>query len=99
MYEEKFLTLPGGFKLPVALITETYTYTELQSAAYQNNDFVWLEEACNSYLKSLMVAGEILHRKSFGEFGDKIYTLKGKYACKEMLGQIRYEEIIKGHGT
>lgn len=99
MYEEEFLTLPGGFSLPIALITETCTYTDFYGVDFQNNDFSWLELSCENYLKSTMIAGEVLQRKNLGAFGDEVYKLNGKYACKEMLGQIRYEEIINHYGS
>ena len=99
MYEENFLTLPGGFALPIALVTETCTYTDYQLADCCDSDFSWLEASCEEYLKSIMVAGDILHGKTFGEFSDEIYALNGKYACTEMIGQIRYEEIINDYGT
>ena len=65
----------------------------------QDNDFSWLEEASENYLRSIMVAGEILQQKTLGDFDDEIYTLNGKYACNEMIGQMRYEEIVNDYGT
>ena len=99
MYEEKFLTLPGGFTLPIALITETCTYTDFSAVENPGDDFSWLEDSCKKYLQSIMVAGEILQEKNIGEFGNEIYTHKGKYVCNEMIGQIRYEEIINDYGA
>ncbi len=99
MYEEKFLTLPGGFSLPIALINQTCIYTEYNRANNSDGDFSWLEETCEEYLKSIMIAGDILQKKQIGICDDGIYTIKGKYACKELIGQIRYEENISSYGT
>ena len=99
MYEEKVLTLPGGFSLPIALITQTSLYTECGSADCSDRDFSWLAQTCEQYIRSVMVAGDVLQKKQIGVMEDGIYTFKGKYACRELIGQIRYEENINDYGN
>ena len=98
MYEENYMTLPGGFQLPVILVKETwvtYRSDEIQVQPQQNQ----LEDFSRDYLKSQMVAGTILTEdySLLQEEGQII--LSGRYACQEMIGQFRKEEIIKPNGT
>ena len=95
MYVEEYVTLPGGFQLPVAIVTETYTY-------YENADIVDLPTADNSilqfsetYLLSHMVAGRILSRREVISRENGWLFLDAEYECLEMIGRERSEEIIK----
>ena len=98
MYKENYMTLPGGFQLPVILVKEiwvTYAEDETQVQPQENQ----LEYFCRDYLKSQMVAGTIL-TESYSLLQDEgQIILTGRYACHEMIGQFRKEEIIKPNGT
>ena len=62
MYEEYYITLPGDFVLPVALVRETYVYRVMETTSLDT--YVLQEamtEAGRSYLKAQMVAGQILN--------------------------------------
>jgi len=96
---ETVLTLPGGFALPVILVTEAWTYYDCQEEALEEADSAkTLQDFTERYLFGQMVAGQILSRgeqlKSDGGF----YTMHGKYACLEMIGRVRDEEIITPDG-
>ena len=92
MYSESYVTLPGGFRLPVILVTEAYTYR--QSAQMQIEE-PSLSNFAQSYLQQQMVSGAILSTDETVRQMETAYCLKGKYICTEMIGRIRNEEIIK----
>lgn len=99
MYKENYLTLPGGFQLPVALVEEQLNYYTEQCDFLDNTQACsWLDVQASNYISAHMNAGKILDSKSsIVLWGDVIY-LYGKYACYEMIGQVRNEEIYKKHG-
>ena len=95
IYEEKYICLPGGFRLPVAIIKETqvyYTDSEQISAVTDSGD--WLEEFAKDYLRQTMVAGEVLSAETESLPNAGFYGLSGRFTCTEMIGQVRYEQTI-----
>ncbi len=100
MYKEYYLTLPGGFQLPVALMREDLIYYDLQTDSIsQSNECSWLDSQCEKYILDQMVAGRILNNHKVTEYHEDIVCQYNQYACVEMIGQVRSEEIIKGNGT
>lgn len=99
MYTEYALTLPGGFRLPIALAVEEYTFYEttvseiLQPAAEEA-----LSAFAGSYLAGQMVAGNILRRLETVFLEDGIYRMEGKYDCFEMIGRVQREQIGEYNG-
>lgn len=94
MYEEYYITLPGGFQLPVALVKETVLDAELGSAVLGSEDTAQrLETFGESYLREQMISGRIVSGESeiFEENG--LLVLKGEYLCTEMIGRRRQEKI------
>lgn len=99
MYEEKILTLPGGFQLPVSLVKVHYQYYACETdTVYDSAEFSWMSKSADAYLNKDMLSGRILQRDETIELADGVCYLSGRYACLEMIGQIRSEEIIKGNG-
>ena len=96
MYEENFVTLPGGFQLPVAIVTETWVeYEKCMPTGTTEESSQSLSMLAQAYLRGQMVAGTILSKdESFTE-QDGILQLDGEYGCFEMIGRERNEEIIK----
>lgn len=93
MYEERYLTLPGGFRLPIGLICETIIPRHI--TVYRNNcsdSYTWLDNAAEDYLRSQMLSGEILHSNTRTECNDSLCTLYGSYRCREIIGLMRSEE-------
>lgn len=96
MYIEHFLTLPGGFVLPIAIVTETYLYYEDSvSVDKQEDSGEQLSSLARSYLFSQMVAGKILSKQETFYQLDGVICLVAQYECLEMIGRERNEEIIK----
>ncbi len=98
MYASKYLTLPGGFALPLGLKIETCVY-------YRPSSFILsadqaqpiMEYQAKNCLISSMVSGTILSEALDFTRGDGIYCLTGHYVCREMVGRIQYEKIGAYH--
>jgi len=96
MYEENYLTLPGGFRLPVALVTEVWTESEDSPCSLTGTDVTdLLTDFARRYLSRQMVAGKILASAQSQTEQEDVCVLYGKYACSEMIGQLHSEEIIR----
>ena len=94
MYEEYYITLPGGFRLPLGLAKETVTscVMVLQEVDTGSSEKLLTEFARDQLLDS-MIAGQIQDEKTeFGRNGG-IYVLRGHYRCTEMIGRARKEQI------
>lgn len=92
MYSAYYVTLPGGFVLPVALVTERWTeYTLCVGPAEQPD----LSGFAQAYLTGQMVAGRILSQTESLTETDGTFQLTGHYRCLEMIGVRKNEEIIK----
>ncbi len=95
MYEEYYITLPGGFQLPVALVQEQWFYYEMETELVPEDiAAALLCGYAGRYLEEQMIAGQILHRHE----SVSGYTLDANYICLEMIGQIRYEENTEDYG-
>ena len=95
MYEQEYMTLPGGFILPVSLVTETCVYYEKATPASAREDSSHMAQFAENYLLSQMVAGTIINKNEELSQDDGAICLTGEYACLEMIGRERNEEIIK----
>lgn len=99
MYKEEILTLPGGFKLPLAFVNEQLVcYNYSWESADQSEDTAWLVKKADAYLRDHMVAGNILDSRVSVELLDDVYNLSGHYSCLESIGQVRSEEIVENNG-
>ncbi|MBE7002017.1 MAG: hypothetical protein E7421_04895 [Ruminococcaceae bacterium] len=96
IYSEKYLQLPGGFLLPVAIVKETHTYFwQSSDVPVQTDANKWIEHFAESYLQKEMIVGEIVSSQTTLETTDTARTFYGKYACIEMIGKIKYEQMIE----
>lgn len=99
MYERKDMRLPGGFNLPVSLIKETeITYETNQVADHEDTAFEWVEKAIDDVCLDSMVAGEIIQKSTISIPGESGIYYSGYYICKEMIGQVRTEELLEKNG-
>lgn len=99
MYEENYVTLPGGFQLPVAIVTEVWTYYDsMQVQIGEETASAQLRDCAAWYLGSHMIAGQILSKEESVVLEDGVYVLRGQYACHEMIGREQTEEIIAPYG-
>ena len=99
MYLENYITLPGGFQLPIAIVTESFVYYDTnESFLSQEDGASVLSDFAKQYLVSQMVAGQILKKTEDIVSDDGSLYLTGNYACLEMIGVMRSEENIKPYG-
>ena len=80
----KYMTLPGGFQLPVALVTDTYRLCD-RSPIPREMDAAALLEQVRQYALEEMTAGTIL-REEVTVVGDR---LRVTLECREMIGVFR----------
>lgn len=96
MYSKRYVTLPGGFQLPICLIRQDiiryHTEEEIQF------DCSWMPSSMNSYLNSQMLAGEILSAWETTERLDQIFYINSRYACMEQIGVRKIEEFLIDYG-
>ncbi len=97
MYAEYYVTLPGGFRLPVALAVEEYTLCQVEASIWEEVQS-HLQKFAPGYVQSQMVAGSILSRDEALSESDGIYRLEGEYVCTEMIGRVQREQIGEYHG-
>lgn len=92
MYSEEYVCLPGGFRLPVAIVRETvFHYEKAGEAPTAAQDSAWLDDFAQSYLKDIMISGEIISAQTQAENSGNANYFYGKFACLEMIGQVRQE--------
>ena len=92
MYSEYYVTLPGGFSLPVALAVDTYVFRETEDSAMEITQYQ-LSKFARQYLEGQMVAGIIKDSiVSFSKEENAVY-LTGSYICSEMIGRVQQEQI------
>ena len=99
MYKEYYITLPGGFQLPIALCVESYIYYVEETAETEQAE---AEEAlggfAEKYLLRQMVAGEIRSKAQTVCLDEGIYRMTGNYVCTEMIGKVQREQIGDTNG-
>lgn len=98
MITEEPLSLPGGYQLPISLVCETLTeYSSDVSVQTGIDSYSWINEFTEQYLTDQMVAGSILSRDGNITVSDGICIYTGRFSCLEMIGKVRYEEILDNY--
>ena len=94
-----YMTLPGGFQLPIALVTEEWSYYDLRNDEVPQTDAAQLlNQFSDTYLTTHMVAGQIQNRLETLSQKDGVFQQTGSYICYEMIGKIKYEENLLNDG-
>ena len=92
MYVEYYITLPGGFRLPVSLAVESIVYRtgavmELSKTAAEQ----MLASFSQEYISHQMIAGTVLSEiSSIQKIGD-VWVRDSSFMCSEMIGRIAAE--------
>lgn len=97
IYEEKYMTLPGGFLLPVAVAVETWIYYETGDTVHPEADGILLAYS-RDYLLAHMCAGTVLAATEQISANEEIVSLYAGYSCYEMIGITRIEENVLDYG-
>ena len=96
MYSEDYWTLPGGVILPVSLTRiDCWHYPVTDQTGEMDDMTDWLLLYAKRYLQSQMVGGQILEEDYQWQHTNEYFQLEGIYACHEMIGQVKYEEITE----
>lgn len=93
IYSEQYVTLPGGFVLPVVFFVEEVIFAPIVSDSLTDTQ-PFMHSFITSYLQSQMIAGEILHTSTVFTDGVGVSRLDGRFDCVEMIGMIRTEENL-----
>ena len=91
MYKRTYITLPGGYVLPIAWVTYEFIYYETQVA--ENSDFSFVEQSARDYLLTQMTDGSILREESDFAVVDDRYRFLATYSCYELIGLPKDEEF------
>jgi len=92
IYSAMYVTLPGGYTLPVCLLWEEWI-------EYEESDFVApsgidISESARQYLLAHTLCGEILHADESISNSEGLTVLVGSYICREQIGITRIEETL-----
>lgn len=79
-----YMTLPGGFRLPVALVTETYALCETTEVERVGQEQVLLD-AATRWVRERMIAGTV----ETAERDFRGNTLEAAFGCRELIGVFR----------
>ena len=94
MYEEYYVTLPGGFRLPFAVCVDTYlVYDQEPMRLSQDRAEALLDEYARTYLTKHMIAGTVQDSETQVTEENGVYCQTGNYGCTEMIGRERQEQI------
>lgn len=99
MYKEYYMTLPGGFTLPVVWVVEQCSIRDSSTVSAAGSALTDRAESCSeAYLLQQMIAGRILSSQTELEQDDALCRLTGQYRCLEMIGRAQNEEISSDYG-
>ena len=99
MYEEYYITLPGGFQLPMAFLVERYVLWETGTETIPQTDAQQiLLDFGESYLRQQMLAGKVLKEEHTFLSDDGQMTMAGQYICMEMIGKMQRLQIGENNG-
>ena len=92
------LRLPKGFVLPVSISCEQFIYYEEDDPVFDENEYEWLLQQSAQYMVKQMIAGEIVSATSEQHTNQQVAAYTVKYSCREMIGQIKKEELFCIYG-
>ena len=93
MYKERFITLPGGFQLPISFVQEHYLFYSTEEIILPEETFAWMEQSADFALQSLIQSGVKMRKYTEIICLDNCAILRGVYLCTEQIGKYRYEEF------
>lgn len=93
IYEQFYLTLPGGYQLPIALCREQWYDYDVETISLTDAE-IRLSDFAAHYLPQQMVGGSIGSTKELFFVEDGYTVLHGSYGCYEMIAITRSEEQL-----
>jgi sporulation protein YqfD len=99
MYKEYYISLPGGYRLPLAICVDRYYLYETESYPVAELDaYRELQKFSDSYLQHQMIAGQILQKQHRDFAADGMYLLESNYTCSEIISREQREQIGDQNG-
>ena len=92
------LRLPDNYILPLTICCEMIKDSSIITPDLIEEEHGWILEQGTNYILSQMVAGEIQNSTSTKYFDEEIIKYDVQYMCKEMIGQIKKEELFCLYG-
>ena len=94
-----YMTLPGGFELPLALVKEVWTGYRYETNTLSDDiALTILGGFADDYLQQQMLAGQVLRKDIAFCCEDGVYSLEGDYSCLEMIGREKSEGTLVNYG-
>ena len=94
MYEEYYITLPGGFSLPFGIGRETIFHRETTQTNLPQEQIAAELNAWSLFcLDSQAVACEVLSKSETLYSQNGLWILEARYVCTEMIGRVMTEKI------
>lgn len=94
MYEEYFFSLPGDYRLPIALCVDRYARYKIKEALIsETNAQMQLQNFSDEHLLHQMISGRILRKQQQLSFSEGLYKLESHYICTEIIGREQREQI------
>ena len=98
MVTQYYFTLPGGYKLPLALIKEQKVFYQTKPHEIETEQSAYrLSEFSQKLLRSESVALTIVDKQEMIEAADGVVKLYGVYSCSEMVGREQIELTGDSH--
>jgi len=98
IYSEEYVHLPGGFQLPIAIVKESVEYYSQDHDPNSMDWNDWLPDFARHHLKNQLISGEIVSEQVALNPMEGACYYYGKFACSEMIGQIKYEQTLPKDG-
>ena len=93
IYEQRFITLPGGFSLPIVIGKETCIYYSDEVDQY-DDIATHMSKFASVSLQKMMIAGTVLYTTEKYIQDEELYRICGVYGCYEMISRLRTEECL-----
>ena len=91
---ERYVRLPGGFFLPIAIVKETLCYYNTSTHQENLGAGEWLMQFTEDYLNSSMIGGKIVSKQTQVDSIDNATVLVGRFVCMEMIGKTKIEQMM-----
>lgn len=97
IYQEYWVSLPGGYTLPVGLIRETVRYYDVSAGTTEIGEDDILSGMLR-YLEQHMIAGSVLHQDVQLAQNNGVVMVSGVFGCHEIIGQQISEKLGEAYG-
>ena len=99
MYEEYYVTLPGGYSLPVGIAVDSGSVRQLHLTEDDpESQKSAIAEYTKYYLHQHMVAGNLISSSENMDISEGLIQMNGEYTCTEMIGKVQREQIGEDNG-